>query len=468
MPSIVAHDVVCMGGVRLASGMPADRTTDAASARELSADLYRVVAVVVVVIGHWLVSTVTFRDGQFGNDYPPDVLPWTRWLTLLFQVVPVFFLVGGYASAVSYTRWLGAGGRHWSDWLRSRLAAILGPTTAYVGLALAAVAVLERVGVERSALRFGGWAIAMHLWFVPVYLVVLTLTPVAMAAHRRWGLLVPAVLAIAVALVDIAARAWHLPVITTANYLLCWGAIYQAGICWRGGALAGRRPLLIAAGGALVLAMLLALRCYPISMVGSPGATEQNNFPPTAALVSFAAVQGGLLVAAAPAVTRRLRRSRWQRQVAAANRHVMAIYLWQMVPVVVVALVGYPTGLLPQPEAGTGAWWLFRLVWLLILTVVATVQMTLLWLARSVFDRALPTFATTLPVWSTAGLLIAGVATATFVLAHVAVEGFAPDGHFPAAYALLYVAAVGLVSLAPSRRRTKELMASRHSAQTGG
>ena len=234
MPSIVAHDVVCMGGVRLASGMPADRTTDAASARELSADLYRVVAVVVVVIGHWLVSTVTFRDGQFGNDYPPDVLPWTRWLTLLFQVVPVFFLVGGYASAVSYTRWLGAGGRHWSDWLRSRLAAILGPTTAYVGLALAAVAVLERVGVERSALRFGGWAIAMHLWFVPVYLVVLTLTPVAMAAHRRWGLLVPAVLAIAVALVDIAARAGHLPVITTANYLLCWGAIYQAGICWRG------------------------------------------------------------------------------------------------------------------------------------------------------------------------------------------------------------------------------------------
>jgi hypothetical protein len=143
---------------------------------------------------------------------------------------------------------------------------------------------------------------------------------------------------------------------------------------------------------------------------------------------------------------------------------VMEIYLWQMVPVGVVALVGYPTGLLPQPEPGTAAWWLFRLVWLLILTVVATVQMTLLWLARSVFDRALPTFATTLPVWSTAALLIAGVATATFVLAHVAVEGFAPDGRFPAAYTLLYVAAVGLVSLAPSRLRTKELMVGRHSA----
>ncbi len=150
--------------------MPADRSTDTASARELSADLYRVLAVTVVVIGHWLVSAVTFRDGQFGNDYPLDVMPWTRWLTLVFQVVPVFFLVGGYASAASWTRWREAGGRHWTEWVRHRLAAILGPTTAYVVLALAAVAVLDWVGVGRSPLRFGGWAVAMHLWFVPVYL----------------------------------------------------------------------------------------------------------------------------------------------------------------------------------------------------------------------------------------------------------------------------------------------------------
>ena len=73
-------------------------------------------AVVVVVIGHWLVSAVTFHDGQFGNDYPLALVPWTRWLTLVFQVVPVFFLVGGYASAASWTLWRDAGGRHWTDW----------------------------------------------------------------------------------------------------------------------------------------------------------------------------------------------------------------------------------------------------------------------------------------------------------------------------------------------------------------
>lgn len=59
---------------------------------------------VIVVLGHWLVSAVTFHDGHYGNDYPLVVIPWTQWLTLVFQVVPVFFLAGGYASAASRTK----------------------------------------------------------------------------------------------------------------------------------------------------------------------------------------------------------------------------------------------------------------------------------------------------------------------------------------------------------------------------
>ena len=124
-----------MAGDRALRGSPAEHNADTPSAREPSADVYRVLAVVVVVIGHWLVSAVTFHDGQFGNDYPLALMPWTRWLTLVFQVVPVFFLVGGYASAASWTLWRDAGGRHWTDWVRRRLAAILGPTTAYTSTA---------------------------------------------------------------------------------------------------------------------------------------------------------------------------------------------------------------------------------------------------------------------------------------------------------------------------------------------
>ena len=48
------------------------------------------------------------------------------------------------------------------------------------------------------------WLVALQLWFLPVYLLLIALTPVMLAAHRRWGLMVPAVMAAAAALVDVA------------------------------------------------------------------------------------------------------------------------------------------------------------------------------------------------------------------------------------------------------------------------
>ena len=47
---------------------------------------------------------VIFRDDTFGRDNPLVLMPWTQWLTWFFQVVPVFFAVAGYASAVSWAR----------------------------------------------------------------------------------------------------------------------------------------------------------------------------------------------------------------------------------------------------------------------------------------------------------------------------------------------------------------------------
>ena len=136
---------------------------------------------------------------------------------------------------------------------------------------------------------------------------------------------------------------------------------------------------------------------------------------------------------------------------AVANKSVMALYLWQMIPVVVVAVVGYPIGLLPQPALGTAPWFLFRLVWLVVLSVVTAAALVLLWLARSVFSRPLPAIAIPLPAWSTAALLLAGIGIATLTLSRFSIEGFAPDGRFPTIAALLYAAAVGLVSLTPRR-----------------
>ena len=113
-------------------------------------------------------------------------------------------------------------------------------------LVSAIVVVLQVRHLAGSVLDYAGWAVAMHLWFLAVYVLVVSLTPSAIAAHRRWGLLVPAVLAVGVAAVDAASMAGHVPYLGWLNYLLCWGALYQLGIAWHGGLLAGRRPVLLA------------------------------------------------------------------------------------------------------------------------------------------------------------------------------------------------------------------------------
>lgn len=418
------------------------------SPHESSADLYRVVAVLVVVVGHWLLAAVTFHGGRFGYDEVLAELPWTQWLTWLFQVVPVFFVVAGYANAASWTH-RHAAARPLRDWLRHRVAGIVGPTTAYVAVPVVAVAVAGWLGIDGSRLAMPMWVVALHLWFLPVYLGVVSLTPVAVAAQQRWGLKVPAAFVVAVAAVDALTLGLHVPALGWINYALCWGAIYQFGVAWHGGALAGRRALTLAAGSAVVLATVIPLNLYPVSMIGVAGQTIQNTSPPTVALLALAGVQAGLLLAAAPTVTAWLQRVRWRHVLVVANENAMALYLWHMVPVVVVALVCYPSGTVPQPALGTGAWWLWRLVWVAVLSVVTATELYLLWLGRAAFARPVPAVRVGLPIGCSQPVLVVGGAAVAYSLWQLAANGFAPGGHLPVAVVAIYLAGVVLVSLNP-------------------
>ena len=66
-------------------------------------------------------------------------------------------------------------------------------------------------------------------------------------------------------------------------------------------------------------------------------------------------------------------------------------------------------------------------------------------------NQPLPTIVIRLPAWSTATSLVVGIGIATLILSLFSIEGFAPDGCFPTMAALLYAAAIGLVSLPPVR-----------------
>jgi len=356
---------------------------------------------------------------------------------------------------VSWTHRYGPGGVSRPDWVRRRLARVLGPTTVYVGLISVIVVVMQGFGVPGSVLEYAGWAIAMHLWFLAVYLVVVSLTPVAVAAHRRWGLAVPVALAAGVAIVDAATIAGHVPHLGWLNYLLCWGLFYQLGIAWQTGLLVGRKPLLLAAGSVSALALLIWLGPYPISMIGVPGQPLQNTTPPSLALVAFGGTQAGIAVALAPALSRALRRPRLQRVVSVANSNVMALYLWHMVPVVVVAVVAYPAGLLPQPEQGSAAWWLARLEWEVVLSLVMLVEMALLWWLRSLFAAPLPSVRVPLTDRWAEPILLIGTAMASYGLAFLSAWGFAPEDGFSWRTALVFAIGLVLVACRPAKAATQ-------------
>jgi hypothetical protein len=292
----------------------------------------------------------------------------------------------------------------------------------------------------------------MHLWFLAVYVLVVSLTPSAIAAHRRWGLLVPAALGLGVAAVDAATLVAHVPYLGWLNYLLCWGALYQLGIAWQGGLLAGRRPVLLATGSGLTLALLIWLGPYPVSMIGVPGQTVDNTTPPTAAALAFGCAQAGLVMTFAPALNRVLQAGLLQRVLAVGNANVMALYLWHMIPVVIVALVGYPAGLLPQPPEGTAQWWLARLEWVVVLGLVTAAEMMLLWWGRRVFAAPLRLLGVPVTEHWLEPVMLTGVAMTAYGLAFVAAQGFAPDGRFPWVAVLVFAAGAALVALRPRQR----------------
>lgn len=434
--------------------------------RNRYADLLRVLAMGAVVYGHWLVTDVTYRNRQFGGLDALRYLSWGRWGTLLFQVVPVFFLVGGYANATS---WTAHRADTWAWWVRRRAVRLLRPTTVYVVVAVLAVIGARYAHLSPAVLAKAGWLVALQLWFLPVYLLLIVLTPAMLAAHRRWGLAVPAVMAVAAAAVDVGVLRLHLPVVGFANYLLVWGAMHQWGFAWQDGSLTHPRwrPVALAAVGALALAGLLRWSPFPVDMIGD-GERVTNTTPPSIALLAFAAAQIGVLLTLEPSVSRLLRRPGLWRSVTRLNDKAMTVYLWHMAPVIIIAIAVYPAGLLPQPAIATASWWALRLAWFVLLTEV----LILVVLAFSWADE--PRTGTgpnssghpglsglsglsrlSGPPAASAVILLAGLGAVMVGLARLAIAGFAPRGQLPVPVLVVYAVGLTGVAAAPLLVRRK-------------
>lgn len=359
--------------------------------RDRYVDMLRAVSIAMVVFGHWTVGAVTVGDDGFGGANLLAIAPWTHPFTWLFQVMPVFFLVGGYANAASLAAQRRKGGTT-AAWVRQRALRLLRPSAVFLTVLLGARLLAVPLGADEEVVRTATWAAATPLWFLVVYLGVVALAPLAEAAHRRWGLACVAVLVVGVLVGDVLRLAGGDAGPAAANYLLAWLAVHQAGIAWYCGDLpptrVGASSLVV--GGLGVALLLTGPGPYGLPMVGAAPAPDlTNTAPPTLALLALATAQiGGVLLLRGPA-TRWVSRPRVWTAVVVLNSVILTVFLWHMTALVIAGVTLVGTGVFPQPPIGSAAWLLLRLPWLCLLAVLLVGLVALMgrWEAPRPSDR---------------------------------------------------------------------------------
>ena len=332
------------------------------SDRNRAIDAYRAIAMVAVALGHWLVIAVaTDADGRLTARNALEIAPRMGWLTWLFQVMPLFFVVGGFSSAMSlHAHWRRGGADH--DWVVQRLRRMVAPTALLAAAWLATLAVAAGLGIGGLAAA-GAVGAAIPLWFLANYTIDTALAPTVLRHLLRHRAATMTMLLGTFAAIEVLHVAFHVPHVDHLNWVIGWLLFQVGGFLWQAGALPTGRRLVAGAAGLWAAAIsLVALGPWPVAMIHVPGTPFSPTHPPSLALVVFGAAYSATAIAAAPAVTAWLeRRRRAWAVVVAANGVSMSVYLWHFTAAVVASAGLYAVGALPAAEVGTTAWWLHKI-----------------------------------------------------------------------------------------------------------
>lgn len=205
-------------------------------------DFLRALAITVVVLGHWLMAAVLIRDGEVVPNTLLDLAQWTHPLTWVFQVMPIFFLVGGYANALSW-RSAQRRGQPYAAWLRARLQRLGGPVVPLLVTWLALAGTAYGLGVPGSTLRLASQVALVPTWFLAAYILVVAVAPLTLSLWDRFGWWTVAgglLLSFAIDAVSIGSGEI---LVGFANYLVAWATVHSSGMP---GSTARSRPVCVA------------------------------------------------------------------------------------------------------------------------------------------------------------------------------------------------------------------------------
>src|SRR5215813_6615227 len=418
-----------------------DRTP---TSRNRYVDFLRAMSMLVVIVGHWLAAAPYFdATNALTASHILTVVPWTAWLTWIVQVMPIFFMVGGYANGISW-RAARRDGKPYAAWLEGRLRRLVWPILPLLVVWVAIVAIEYARGVRPELISYGSQVAFIPVWFLAVYIGIVLLVPATEAAWNRFGMRSFWALTAAAAAVDVVYFAAGLRWLGFANYLFVWGAIFVLGYAWLDERFSERKTLLVGAGlGFAVLLLLVHIGPYPVPMIGVPGDPISTTTPPKVTLIALAIMQGGLLLAAqAPARRWLASRLVWTATVA-INVNIMTLFIWHLTATIVVVLAAYLAGGFGlRLEPGSSEWWWSRFPWL----AVNAIALIPLVMAFGRFERPRATSGRQAPAWC---YVLGAVMTGTG-LALLAAQGVGGYGRFGLNVWGLALALVG-ISVVESR-----------------
>ncbi|MFJ7775391.1 acyltransferase [Streptomyces yangpuensis] len=341
----------------LAAGIEAATPPD----RDRAVDALRALAILGVVLGHWLVTSLTAADGSLRGTSPLVHMPWLAPVSWVFQTLAVFFLVGGHVAALGYAS-ARERGISYGAWVGQRLGRLFRPVAAVLVLWTAVAGGMLLGGAELDTVRTLVMLVLSPLWFLLVFAALTAATPLVARLHPLWP-------AAVVAGVDLwrfgpGGPAW----IGWVNVAAGWLVPFTLGAAWARGALARRgRLLLLVAAAAAATGALVLWGGYPASMVGVPGAAVSNLNPPTLAAVAFGLAQCGLALLARDRLARLMRGPTSWARVALLNLSAMTVFLWHQTAMMAVTALGL---LLPVRLPGlhtapdSVGWTAARVLWL--------------------------------------------------------------------------------------------------------
>ncbi|MDR6866695.1 peptidoglycan/LPS O-acetylase OafA/YrhL [Microbacterium resistens] len=360
------------------SPLPSQAPSVAGSRRDPVIDLLRAGSVLLVVVLHLLVASITLSDGRVEIGTPIQDQAWFGPITWIVQVMPLFFIVGGFASARLWERMRsrGATGR---DFAAERIGRLLIPGLIMFAIVGALLGIAALAGTPATLIADGSYWIGRPLWFLGVYLLVTALVPIMHAAHRRSPRLTLALLVVAVIGVDLA----RVPLgdgVALWNYAFVWLAMQQLGFFVADGSafrLRRRTAVLMIVGAVAGLMILTTAFGYPADLLLA------GNNPASIALVVLGAGQFAALLLAHSALTRLASGARMSAVVDWVNVRSTVIYLWHMTALATVVAVMLLAAV-PLPDTFSAAWWITRPV---VLAVIGLTLLPFLALARTVERR---------------------------------------------------------------------------------